>query len=154
MFLQRMGAKVDVFENAATVLKHKDDYRRFKGAGGRVCYGSWPDRRYDAVVCTFVLGVLQTKAERLDLLAAIRDRLKKNGVLLLSVRGPGDVKTKSRKGRPWRDGYVTPIGTFIKPFSRDEALSVARSAGLVPALKTMDFRSNSGIVDLVLGRDR
>jgi len=149
-WLQRHGVRVDVLEEEAIEEKYAVRYRSFKRNGGRVFCGSWPSGKYGCVVCTFVLGVLTPASARVKLLRMIRERMRKDGLLLLSVRGHGDVKTKTRKGRRWRDGYLTPIGTFIKPFRREELVEMAGSVGLVPCPRLKPFRSNSGILDLIL----
>lgn len=148
------GARVDVLEEADVVRKYSARYADFQKKGGQVFAGTWPSRRYHAVVCTFVLGVITPRLARLRLLEKIRDRMRPKGVVLLSARGMGDVKTKTRKGRRWRDGFITPIGTFVKPFRRSELLRMAESVGLVPCGEVRPFRSNSGIIDLILVKRR
>ena len=139
-------------EIKAVIGKYAEKYARFERDGGSVFQETWPRRHYQVIVCTFVLGVLPTKRARLDLLKKVAARLSAGGIVFLSVRGFGDVKTKARQGRKWRDGYITPVGTFIKPFRRTELTGFARGAGLVPHPNVGKWRSNSGIIDLVLVR--
>jgi len=152
--LQSAGLRVHAVEEKLTVARFADDYQAFKESGGRVFVGTWPRGRYGAVVCTFVIGVVTPKAARLDLLRQIAGALKDTGILLLSARARGDVKTKTRRGRKWRDGFITPNGTFIKPFRRDELLRLAQNAGLRLRTPRAATRSNSGIIDLILVRTR
>jgi hypothetical protein len=154
-WLLKKGVLVDVVENISVIQKYPRRYSLFQQKGGQVFDSTaWPRKLYDIIVCTFVLGVIIKKTERKRLLERMRDRLQKNGVLLLSVRGLGDVKTKTRKGRKWRDGFITPNWTFVKPFTRKEIIKLAESCNLKPHPETKKIRSNSGIIDLVLVRGK
>lgn len=154
-WLLNKGVQVDVVESPTVIQKYSRQYSVFKQKGGQVFYETkWPRKLYDIIVCTFVLCVITTKAERKRLVKKMRDRLKKKGILFLSVRGWGDVKTKTRKGRRWRDGFVTPNMTFVKPFTRKELIELAESCHLMLHPETKKIRSNSGIVDLVLVREQ
>ena len=146
------GASVDVVENATVANRLAQHYQSFEQKGGRVYLGEWPWRRYDAIVCTFVLGVITPVAARLELLEKMQSRLSRCGVLALAVRALGDVKTRGRKGVRWRDGYITPIGTFIKPYGKMELLAFVGKSAFGPHKDARPFRSNSGIVDLLLAR--
>jgi len=152
-WLMARGVSVDVTEDKGTITKYAKHYDDFQRTGGGVFDETWPNKRYDVIVSTFVLGVLTSKGSRLHLLRQARSRMKERGIFLLSVRGPGDVKTKTRKGRPWRDGFVTSNGTFIKPFRRSELVCIVECAGLAVHPLVPQFASNSGVVDLILVRE-
>ena len=141
----------DVVEQAAVIARYRYAYDALISAGACVFIDDFPKADYDIIICTFVLGTITPQNKRKTFLRRIADTLKPTGHLVLSLRGPGDVKTKTRAGRRWRDGYRTPCGTFIKPFTRAEAINLASTAGLQPIAPHFTFSSNSGILDLLLG---
>lgn len=149
LWLQDRGIKVDVVEFPSVVERYRRLYDKLIAKGGQA-HSVLPNLSFDAIVSTFVLGTVSPHQERLDMLSSMRKALKRNGRLVIAVRGPGDVKTKTRSGRPWRDGFVTPNGTFIKPIRRIELIEWCATVGLSPCPECNRIRSNSGIVDLVL----
>ncbi|MCA9281055.1 MAG: methyltransferase domain-containing protein [Phycisphaeraceae bacterium] len=148
-WLQQRGLRVDVVEFPSVIARYDAEYKHLIRRGGKV-YTSTPRRQFDAVVCTFVLGTITPSKARVSMLAEMRDCLKAKAPLILAVRGPGDVKTKNRQGQPWRDGFLTPNGTFIKPFRKPELIDLCSKVGLQLSPLTRDIQSNSGIVDLIL----
>ncbi len=151
LWLQERRLIVDAVELPAVINRYPREYELFALRGGRA-HTTLPNRRFDAVVCTFVLGTITPTQSRHELLVAMKHSLRREGVLLLAVRGPGDVKTKARSGRRWRDGFLTPNGSFIKPFRRSELLALCMIAGFRRSLQHSPLESHSGIVDFILER--
>lgn len=148
-WLARHGLTVDVVELRQVVEKYRAEYADHRRQGGKI-YHRMPRRRYAAVLSTFVLGTITPRRARVILLREMRKRLASGAPIIIAVRGPGDVKTKTRAGRRWRDGFLTPGGTFIKPIRQLELLDLCARAGLQPHALCVKLRSHSGIVDVVL----
>jgi hypothetical protein len=99
-------------------------------------------RTFDVCVCTFVVETICRPALRLALLRRIHALLNSRGCLIMSVRGRRDVLTAQRKGKRCSDGYITPLFTFVRSYSRAELDSLLRTAGfgsLAPLHKPTNF---------------
>jgi hypothetical protein len=128
LYLQRKQFNVSVIELGATRDRFKQSYRTFAKNGGR--FIEWDTTnggpgvsplnhapKPDIAVITFVLETICQPRLREIILADCRKRIKADGTLILSIRGAPDVVTAHAKGRKCSDGFVTPLRTFIKPFT-------------------------------------
>jgi len=112
------------------VDRYREKYDQFRRIGGKLLT-QWPKpQAFDIVVSTFTLETICRKDERYEHLNKLIWSLKKGGRLMLAVRGPKDVKTATRKGRKCGDGYITPLKTFIKPFTVRELLRLLENRGI------------------------
>jgi len=119
-FLQRKGYRVSVIELEAVARRYRREYSRFLEIGGKLL-SSWPPpQSFDVVVSTFTLETICMKGERNEHLNRLVQSVRTGGHILIGVRGPKDVKTSVGKGRKCGDGYITPLKTFIKPFTVGE----------------------------------
>lgn len=122
-FIQDLGYKIAVLEVEETINKYKEAYRVFKNNQGEVYMKRFPSRKFDVIICTYTIETICPPIARDSFLEEIHAHLKQTGYLLLAVRGTRDVKTVNKKGLkcpPPGDGFLTPLNTFIKPFTFDE----------------------------------
>jgi SAM-dependent methyltransferase len=123
------GIKSFAYELEDTVARFADRYELFKSRGGNVVKSSFGKRKYDIVICTFVLETICPYEKRKALLKKIRTVLKTDGTLIASFRGYPGVRGSQYRSCPMREGLITPLNTFIKPHSIPEALDFLKEAG-------------------------
>jgi hypothetical protein len=129
-FLQERGYDVTVYEIPAVIDRFRSDYERFNQRGGHVHTERFPTGPFSAAVSTFVVETICPEAARFDLLRHMVAALAHGGVLALAVRGVPDVKTAWLKGTAYRDGYITPAKTFVRPYTASEVTALLLSLGL------------------------
>ena len=111
------------------------EYRRFRKRGGVVIDRlDGIDRTFDVCLATFVVETICRPSSRLALLRRTRDLLTNHGCLIMSVRGPRDVLTAQRKGQRCSDGYITPLLTFVRSYTRVQLDSLLHAAGFHPVV--------------------
>ena len=79
------------------------------------------DKKYPAVLCSFVLNVIPSNDIRIEILNNIHEFLTEDGFAYIEVRGTGFLKGAKTK-TPYLDGYVLGSGenkTFQKGFTKD-----------------------------------
>lgn len=133
-FLQTLGLRrLSVYELTETIRRWPSAYASFQDAGGKIYSERFPHGRFDLIICTFVLETICPEAERLSLLAKLRDATKRNGMLALEMRGARDVVTATERGRgvlcPAGEGYITPLKTFIKPYTVPDVIAMLGQVG-------------------------
>lgn len=132
--LRDLGWKVDALETPESLAAREDFYHEWReqSPGCRILSSvDEAGHAYDVVVITHVLEFVPSPRERRLLLKSCADRLADNGAVLLSLRGWADVNA-ARTRRPSGDGFITGLGTWTRGFTRIEAETLVRSAGLEP----------------------
>lgn len=82
--------------------------------------------KHKVILCSFVLNVIPTENERLDVLNNIYSLLEDNGSLYLEVRTKNFIKTAKTK-EVYNDGYVLGKGnvkTFQKGFDKTDLINL------------------------------
>ncbi|MFA6092746.1 MAG: methyltransferase domain-containing protein [Elusimicrobiota bacterium] len=78
-------------------------------------------KRFDWVLLNYVLNVIVSPADRVQVLKDIRGRLTPGGRLLVAVRGEKKLASSRKKyWRPEGDGWVTSRKTFQKGYTQEE----------------------------------
>lgn len=89
-------------------------------------------RKYDVILCSFVLNVIPQEDERIKVLENINEFLLDNGEAYIEVRGKNSIKGAINIEK-YMDGYILGKGkvkTFQKPFSKDEIISLINKSKL------------------------
>jgi SAM-dependent methyltransferase len=128
-YLQKLGFLVTVFEVEGIVTRFATQYQQFMASGGKVVYSLPVDSRYAIALATFVFETICRPTQRLALLKRIRQALTRDGVLIVSTRGPADIVTAQVSGVRCSDGFLTPNKTFSRAFTRAQLDRLLRSAG-------------------------
>jgi len=123
------GTRYDVFELEEVQERFKEQYESFRNGGGRVLTADLGRRHYDFVICTFVLETVCPAVRRDELLAQIRSRLRPGGALIASIRGVPGVRGARYTKCPAGEGFVTPLRTFVRPYSIREARRLLTAGG-------------------------
>lgn len=123
------GIKMFAFELEETRQRFRKRYQLFKNLNGRVVRSDFGKRKYDIAICTFVLETICPSGRRRLLIKRICSVLKRNGILIASFRGYPGVRGSQYKLCPMREGWTTPLNTFIKPHSIQEVLELMRKGG-------------------------
>lgn len=113
--------KISCFELETTIERFHDGYKKFCMMGGRVLKNLFNCKeKYDIIICTFVLETICPESRRMAILRLIKKSIKKNGVFIASFRGYSGVRGNNYKQCPLNQGLITPLHTFIKPYSIQE----------------------------------
>jgi hypothetical protein len=72
----------------------------------------FPTGRYDTILCTYVLNVIESAAERLQVLNNISNLLTPNGVAYITVRN--DVKKDGPTSKGWQGTISLPYPVLRK----------------------------------------
>jgi SAM-dependent methyltransferase len=132
--------KKSAYEVDSTLRKYDAIYDSFKKTGG-VILRSYPNKnKYNVIICTFVLETICPKARRYYLLRRIKRSLKPDGLLIASFRGISGVNGTEYKKCPNEEGWLTPLHTFIKPYSIKEAKSLLKSCEFMKVTLLQDYR--------------
>lgn len=129
LYLARMGHRVTVLEVPGMEHRFPEQYKRFKGAGGRLLKSFFRAPKFDIVISTFVIETVCNRGERMALLRNVNDHLRIGGSLILSARGPRDLLTAQNEGVRCGDGYITPNRSFARSFTRPQIARLLRSVG-------------------------
>ena len=146
LYLQELGFDTTVFELEAVIPRFQPQYDLLLARGGRLVSiqantspglallkaarlagKSCRAQSFDTIVMTFVLETMCQPKSRRDLLRGCRTLLKRGGKLLLAVRGGSDVAPAYAKGKRCSDGYLTPLRTFIRSYTKAELGALLRS---------------------------
>jgi SAM-dependent methyltransferase len=132
--------RISAYEIMRTIHKYASAYNTFRKKGG-IILRSFPNGIvYDAIVCTFVLETVCPQAKRTFLLKKIRQSLTSNGILIASFRGVSGVIGLRYLECSKKEGWLTPLHTFIKPYSISEAESLLKSCGFTKIVFLQDYR--------------
>ncbi len=86
---------------------------------------------YDVVICTFVLETICPETARIRTLQDISKVLKRSGYLIVSFRGYPGVRGSAYRQCDAGEGLLTPLKTFVKPYSVAEAEALLRQGGFL-----------------------
>jgi SAM-dependent methyltransferase len=129
-----------------------DSYEHFAGAT------TPPTGRFDLITLVYVLNVLPSRDERLDVLAKAARFLTPSGVLLAVARSAREIDRTARQcGWPaYADGYWSDRskGMFQHGLDRDEIGELGEKVGLRLDPLTADFPAIGGGTSVLLGRAR
>jgi len=125
------GWQVDAHDTPDCIGKLANAYSAFgQQKGARVLNAQTAFRPlYRLITLTHVLEFIQDPQRRHSTLQHLGERLSKEGIILLSLRGWSDVnaaKTKRKDG----DGITTGLGTWTRGYSVEKATALVRSCGL------------------------
>jgi SAM-dependent methyltransferase len=86
---------------------------------------------YDVVICTFVLETICPETTRTRTLEKISNALKRTGCLIVSFRGYPGVRGSAYRLCDAGEGLITPLKTFVRPYSVPEAGALLRRGGFL-----------------------
>ncbi|MBE3139382.1 MAG: methyltransferase domain-containing protein [Thermoplasmata archaeon] len=133
--LQKSAYEVD-----STLRKYDAIYDSFKKTGG-VILSSYPNKnKYNVIICTFVLETICPKARRYYLIKRIKQSLRPGGLLVASFRGVSGVNGTKYKECYKKEGWLTPLHTFIRPYSIKEVKSLLKFCGFTKISLLQDYR--------------
>jgi len=125
-----------------TIKKFQSQYDIYKQREGKVIKGNLGKNKYDVVLCTFVLETICPLEKRIFILKSIKKCMKKNGLFVGSFRGyPGVFGTKYRKC-PKGEGFISPLNTFVKPYSITEVQKLFLSCGFKKTINLQNYRTD------------
>jgi hypothetical protein len=128
LYLQSLSIRVHVVELPGMDARFPEAYRIFREAGGTVT-SRLPRSRFDVVLATFVIETICDPHLRMQLLCNAHRRLKSNGHLVLSARGPRDHITSYTSGRRLSDGFITPGRSFSRSYTPRQLSRFLASCG-------------------------
>src|SRR5271155_1922518 len=93
LFLGSLGHRVFVLEVQGVEERFRQQYKVFRQIGGSVI-GNLPHTHFfDIAVATFVIETICDPTKRRELILGVRKSLRPKGFLIMSVRGPSDLRT-------------------------------------------------------------
>ena len=119
-----------VLEQESTRDRFPVEYSEFRRDGGSLALKPESSRKYNTLICTFVLETICPATRRAALLKDAVTNLQDGGILIASIRGYSGVFGTRYKRCPVGEGYISPLLTFIKPFSIAEAIKLILGSGL------------------------
>lgn len=122
---------MDALETPTSVERRTDLYEAFASHDGcRVITQLSQGRsKYALVVVTHVIEFIEDLDGRTEMLTGLSRRLRRDGRLLLSLRGWSDVRA-AKTQLPRGDGIVTGLGTWTRGYTVAEAQALLASANL------------------------
>jgi len=127
--LQERGFRVTAVELPEVAAIFESEYSRFRRMGGTVSHQVGTHRKFKIALATFVFETICDRSLRKRVLESLGKQLERDGILIMSVRGPKDVVTASNAGVRCSDGYLTPNRTFSRGFTRAQAERFLSSCG-------------------------
>jgi hypothetical protein len=137
------NVKYDVVEIAGVISRFKGNYLELERLGEQVFEEMKGECLYDAAICTFVLETICPSSKRLSILHSCTRAIKKGGILIASFRGYPGVKGTKYQPCLAGEGFITPLKTFIKPFSIPEVKDVLEEAGYNEFETLQKYRTES-----------
>jgi len=125
------NVRYNVIEKIEVVNRFRNMYDEFERRGGHLLQGEFSGRTFDLVVCTFVLETICPSSQRIEVLRSLCKALESGGSLIASFRGYPGVKGTRYERCPAGEGFITPLKTFIKPFSIPEVQDLLKEAGFM-----------------------
>ena len=112
-----------------------------------------PVRQFDLVLVLYVLNVLSTEQERLDVLRGAARCMAAAGRMLVVARSVSEIERAAKDWPRHNDGYLSNAdrGMFQHGMTRQELIDLAAAASLRPAEETM--QKGRGGVGLLLVRN-
>jgi hypothetical protein len=136
--------KVDLYcyEIKNTIEKFLNNYKYFKEHGGKIIEDEFDKEKYDAILSTFFLETICPQEKRICILKLIKKSLSKRGVLVASFRGYTGVLGSKYKKCPEGEGLISPLHTFIKPYSIIEIEHLLASCGFNKVIQLQNYKVN------------
>ncbi len=130
LYLQEKGFLLSVLEIKGIEKRFPEQYKKFGALNnGQVFYKFPFGKKYEFVICTFVIETICNPEQRVFLLTSSLKVLKLHGTLLISVRGPKDLVTAVKSGIPCSDGYLTPGYSFSRSYTPRQLTELLISCG-------------------------
>ncbi len=144
MYILDTFGDVDIYahEIESTIERFRERYVRFKQLGGQVIENKDDFDDFNVVICTFVLETICPETERIKFLDSLRDALRSNGKLIASFRGYKGVRGNKYKTCPLNEGLITPLRTFVKPYSLSEVKQLLCGSGFSNITFLINYRVN------------
>jgi hypothetical protein len=124
------GADVRHYRNLGLDAEGYDIHRPFG-------YADLPRRQFRVVTLIYVLNVLPTVRERLEVLRRAAEFLAPAGRMVVAARSASAIRDAARRGgwRAWNDGFVSDEGrlTFQHGMHGEEIQKLGAGVGLRPA---------------------
>ena len=142
LFLQERLKNVQVFAHdyQATVDRFPQQYEQFRKRGGHIIGEAYRSKRFDIVLCTFVLETICTARLRNEILSSLKSCLKRKGCLVASFRGWKGVRGSEYTECAEGEGFLTPANTFIAPQSVSEITSTLHKCGFESVILLQNYR--------------
>jgi SAM-dependent methyltransferase len=112
-----------------TYARFKDEYSFFEKNGGKYYNFGQSQMKFDVIICTYVMETFCPSLERLNFLKSIYGILKGDGFLIGSFRGYKGIVGSNYKECPLREGYISPLKTFVRPHSIVEVTDFLKDGG-------------------------
>jgi SAM-dependent methyltransferase len=123
-----------------TINRFAENYQKYKELRGKLVKEDYGMSKYDVVLCTYVLETICPEQNRYLILQSIVEVLKKNGILIASFRGyPGVYGSKYKKCQ-MKEGLITPLNTFVKPYSISEVQSLLHSCNFKTVRNLQNYK--------------
>jgi hypothetical protein len=106
-----------------------------------VLYSLPTKRTFDWALATFVVETICNPDVRHKLVANACARLRHNGALVLSARGPRDLVTLSGTAQRLADGYLMPGRTFVRAYTASQMRTFLTRCGF----RSMRFLHKTGV---------
>jgi len=110
------------------INRFASNYKKYYALGGRILPPDYSKIKFDIIICTYVLETICPSRARIQILKAINDALKKEGFLVASFRGHSGVFGTKYKKYPLGEGLISPLNTFVKPFSLSDCVELLRAS--------------------------
>jgi len=142
MYTLRQVAEVryHAFELPDCIGRFRDNYAQFESEGGIVLTRSFGRGKYDLAICTFVLETICPSAKRAAKLERLARSLGSDGILVASFRGYPGVRGSKYRRCPAGEGLISPLRTFVKPYSVREAGRLLSTVGLTEVVALQSYR--------------
>ncbi len=112
-----------VIEKEEVKDRFKTKYTEYSQGKGTILSG-YDNEIFDGIICTFVLETICPSSERTKTLKSLKTSLGEDGYLIASFRGYSGVKGTKYMKCPADEGFISPLGTFIKPYSIPEVITL------------------------------
>ena len=117
-----------VIEKEEVKDRFKTKYTEYSQRKGTVL-SDCENEEFDGIICTFVLETICPSSERTKTLKSLKTSLGKDGYIIASFRGYSGVKGTKYMKCPADEGFISPLGTFIKPYSIPEVTTLFSGIG-------------------------
>lgn len=117
-----------VIEKEEVKNRFKTKYTEYSLGKGTIL-SDYENEKFDGIICTFVLETVCPSSQRTETLISLKSSLAKDGYLIVSFRGYSGVKGTKYKKCPADEGFISPLGTFIKPYSIPEVTALFSGIG-------------------------
>ena len=121
--------KIFAYDIKKTIKRFLPRYDEFFKLGGELYNKKSSIKKFDIIISTFVLETICPSEKRKYILSILKNSLNKKGILICSFRGYPGVKGSKYKKCKLNEGYITPLYTFVKPYSLSELENIFSECG-------------------------